>query len=292
MFQSRVYLFQANCLVIPESMNNDDASGGVLIEIADKAFGSLDYYAVPPIGLCKGQPVQCYLLKDDCPLPPLWRTVPVRQFVPVVATTGNSAANCTRQLLRCYHIVLWRRESAYCGSCGEKNGDSPEELARLCPRCGRLEYPRITPAVIVLITDDNDRAILAHNKKFKNNVYSLIAGFAEAGESLEAAASREIKEELDIDVKDICYVKSQSWPFPNSIMIGFTARYAGGEIKPDGTEIIDARWFTCETIRKSMKGNFSGTQNADDNCFIPELPGPGAISRYIIDKWMQGELPG
>ena len=282
---SRVYLFQGNNLVVPESMKDDEAPEGVVRETADSAFGSLDYYAVPPIssgGDSIVRPLCCFLLKDDVPLPPLWRGLLVRQLITTM--TGNSMEGRIEQLLRSFHIIQWRNESAFCGSCGEKNGDSPDELARLCPRCGRTEYPRIAPAVIVLITDGKDRVLLAHNKKFKNKVYSLIAGFSEAGESLEGTICREIKEELDIEVNDIKYVKSQSWPFPNSVMIGFTARYAGGEIKPDGAEIIDAQWFTRETIRQSTLL----LHNADDNCFIPELPGIGSISRYLIDRWLEG----
>ena len=294
MSQSRVFLFRGNCLVVPESMNDDEAPDGVLREMADKAFGSLDYYAVPPIGLTtapEDPPLQCFLFGDDVPLPPSWRSVLVRQLISVMAIAGDSEDDRVGWLLRCYHIIQWRNESVYCGSCGERNGDSPDELARLCPSCGRLEFPRIAPAVIVLISDDNGRVILAHNRKFKNNVYSLIAGFNEAGESLEATIHREIKEELSIDVKDIRYVKSQSWPFPNAVMIGFTARYAGGEIKPDGTEIVDARWFTRETIMQSIEGAFSGDNPAEDNSFVPELPGPGSISRYLIDKWIKGKVP-
>ena len=291
--QSRVYLFQGNCLVVPESMNDDEALDGVVRELADRAFGSLDYYTVPPISLPEdsiNQLPPCFLLRDDAALPPLWRSLLVRQLISVMA--GNAKNDLADQLLRCYHIIQWRNDSVYCGSCGERNGDSPDELARLCPRCGRLEFPRIAPAVIVLITDGEDRALLAHNKKFKNKVYSLIAGFVEAGESLEAAARREIKEELGIDIEDLRYVKSQDWPFPNSLMIGFTARYSGGEIKPDGKEIIDARWFTRETIRQSIAGKYSGEYDSKENCFIPELPGPGAISRYIIDKWMNAKGSG
>jgi NAD+ diphosphatase len=166
--------------------------------------------------------------------------------------------------------MRWRRESVFCGSCGTRNGDAPVELARLCPSCGRLEYPRISPAIIVLILRDDGKALLAHNKKFSGRVYSLIAGFTEAGESLEATVSREVREEVGLEVRDTTYVASQPWPFPNSLMIGFTARYAGGTITPDGEEIEDARWFGREEL--------------------PDLPGFGSVSRYLINLWVEGRL--
>jgi NAD+ diphosphatase len=114
---------------------------------------------------------------------------------------------------------------------------------------------------------------LAHNVKFKDNLYSLIAGFNEAGESLEATVVREIREEVGIEVTGVRYVTSQPWPFPNSLMVGFFARYAGGELKPDGKEITDARWFTREEMRSGEI----------------ELPGRGAVSRYIIESWLEEE---
>jgi NAD+ diphosphatase len=173
-------------------------------------------------------------------------------------------------MLRAYHIVQWRRDAAFCGSCGAKNTDAPDELARLCPACGRREYPRISPAVITLIIHQDGRALLAHNKKFAEGVYSLIAGFNEAGESLEATVAREIREEVGLEVRDIRYVASQPWPFPNSLMLGFTARHASGEPCPDGVEIDDAQWFCPDRL--------------------PKLPGNGSVSRYLINSWLEGKL--
>jgi NAD+ diphosphatase len=128
-----------------------------------------------------------------------------------------------------------------------------------------VEYPRIAPAVIVLITNDEEEALLAHNKKFTPGIYSLIAGFVEAGENLEAAVTRETREETGIEICDIRYLLSQPWPFPNSLMVGFSARYKSGTVKPDGVEIDDVQWFSRDSL--------------------PSLPGPGSISRHLIEKW-------
>jgi NAD+ diphosphatase len=133
-----------------------------------------------------------------------------------------------------------------------------------------MEFPRISPAVITIIINDKGEALLAHNKRFTSGVYSLIAGFNEAGESLEATVVREIREEVSVEVKDIRYIRSQPWPFPNSLMLGFTASYASGAIQPDGVEIEDARWFSREDL--------------------PLLPGSGSVSRYLIGLWLENKL--
>ncbi|MDR1507000.1 MAG: NAD(+) diphosphatase [Treponema sp.] len=273
---SGVYLFQGNYLVVPESAGGlPDA--GVDKGLAGAAFGQLDYREVPSFA---GEPgIRGALLGADVVIPPGWRTFSVRQAVAESSGAGRDgvcAGVPASPVLRLYHVLQWREESRFCGSCGSPNGDSPEELARVCPRCGRVEYPRISPAVIVLVTNDRGEALLAHNRKFSKNVYSLVAGFNEAGENLEATAVREIREEVGIEIKDLRFVTSQSWPFPNSLMVGFTARYAGGKLECDGIEITGADWFSAESVRDG----------------VPELPAPGSVSRFIIDAWLAEVRPG
>jgi NAD+ diphosphatase len=170
--------------------------------------------------------------------------------------------------LRMYHLAQWREESRYCGRCGQPNGDTDTgEYARLCPRCGRKEFPRISPAILVLIRNKRDEALLAHNVNFKDNMYSLIAGFMEAGENLENTVAREVREEVGIEVCDITFRTSQSWPFPHSLMAGFEARYKSGVVRCDKKEITDARWFSRD--------------------HLPELPGKGSVSRFLIDQWRE-----
>ena len=231
-------------------------------------FPSADIFAVPPIaedGTC--EPISCVCVPPDVPLPSHVQAVPVRQLLFAFPDCGTSQS---ARMLRAYHIAQWRKESLFCGSCGSRNGDSPGELSRLCPACGRLEYPRISPAIITLITNDKGQALLAHNKKFALGMYSLIAGFAEAGESLEETVAREVREEVGIGVHDIRYAVSQPWPFPNSLMVGFYARYASGDTVADGVEIDDARWFSRSEL--------------------PKLPGPGSVARYLIERWLAGEV--
>ncbi|AEF83154.1 NAD(+) diphosphatase [Leadbettera azotonutricia] len=252
-------IFQGNNLVVPEGPN-----AGIIDE--DKG----DCFTIPSVD--GSDDISAIMLKNSVPLPPEWKSVPLRQALD--SMTGGVMADGVGQvgrMLRAYHIALWRQDSRFCGTCGNPNKDAETgELARQCPACGRLEFPRISPAVITIIVNDKGEALLAHNKKFVGGVYSLIAGFNEAGESLEATVARETKEEVNIDVTGIRYVRSQPWPFPNSLMLGFTARYAGGEIKPDGVEIEDARWFSREKL--------------------PPLPGNGSVSRYLIGLWLDGAL--
>ena len=118
----------------------------------------------------------------------------------------------------------------------------------ICPKCGQMHYPRIAPAIIVAINNDG-KLLMAKHSYHNTSQYSLLAGFVEPGENIEEAVKREINEEVGIKIKNLQYVKSQSWPFPNSLMLGFTADYDCGEIVVDGDEIIDAKWFKPEEIK-------------------------------------------
>jgi NAD+ diphosphatase len=270
---SEAYVFQGNNLVLPDTRDNTAALNTLSRDLIFNIFGgpekwpSSGYYEIPRIDDGKGL-IAGFMLEKDAPLPVGWRSVPLRQTLSAAVRGMVSSGSPEGILFRAYHIMQWRRESAYCGSCGSPNGDSLTELARQCPVCGRLEFPRISPAIIVLVTNDRDEALLAHNANFIDGVYSLIAGFVEAGENLESTIIREIREEVNIEVDRVRYAASQPWPFPNSLMLGFTAHYAGGELKPDGKEILDAKWFTRDTL--------------------PNLPGYGSIARFIINRWLEG----
>ena len=263
------FYFQKDSLLLP---------GGAALPSADMEispdqagdFPFSDIFTVPAItGGAFGGDISCVYVPPDAPLPPRLQAIPVRQVLSVLPCHAAGEDSQSARMLRAFHVAQWRRDSRFCGNCGAANTDAPDELARLCPACGRTEFPRISPAVITLITNDEGKALLAHNRKFAAGMYSLIAGFTEAGESLEATVARETREEAGIEVRDIRYAISQPWPFPNSLMLGFTARYASGVVKPDGIEIEDARWF-----------------GKDD---LPKLPGPGSVSRHLIEHWLAGQ---
>jgi len=164
-------------------------------------------------------------------------------------------------------IAQWDRGHRYCGRCGHPTRDKSDERAKICTACQAVVFPRISPAVIMAVLK-GDRILLGRSNRFKHTrMFSVLAGYAEVGETLEACVRREVKEEVGIDVKNIRYFGSQPWHYSSSLMIGFTAEYAGGEITPDRAEIAEAGWFA-----------------ADD---LPEIPGWGSIARQLID-WFAG----
>jgi len=167
---------------------------------------------------------------------------------------------------RAVQILLWDQTHRFCGRCGAPTVNAPAERAKLCPRCGLLSFPRLSPAVIMLV-QRGDELLLARNRAFAEGFFSVLAGFVEPGESLEDAVAREVREEVALDLRDIRYFGSQPWPFPHSLMIGFTAQYAGGEIRPQADEIVEAAWF-------SRGGE------------LPRLPGKLSIARKLIDWFL------
>ena len=165
---------------------------------------------------------------------------------------------------RAAQIVAWERDHQFCGRCGAPTSHVPGERARRCAACNLLAYPRISPAVITLI-ERGDTILLARGVSFPPGRYGIIAGFLEPGETFEEAVQREVHEEVGIELDNITYFASQPWPFPHGVMIGFTARWASGELAPDPTEIADAGWFTLDTM--------------------PNIPPRLSIARRLIDDW-------
>ncbi len=145
------------------------------------------------------------------------------------------------------HIMEWDKNTLFCGRCGSRTLLRENERAKECPECTFLSFPKISPAIIVLI-EKNDRVLLARSPHFKPGLYSILAGFVEPGESIEEAVVREVMEEVGISIKNVRYFGSQPWPYPDSLMIGFTAEFAEGEIEVDGVEIEEAGWFRTDEI--------------------------------------------
>ncbi|UXH41765.1 MULTISPECIES: NAD(+) diphosphatase [Pseudomonas] len=166
-------------------------------------------------------------------------------------------------------IGTWAREHRFCGSCGRAMTQIHWERAMYCQPCDLRSYPRISPSMIVLVTRGDD-ILLARSPRFVTGVYSTLAGFAEPGESAEECLVREVHEEVAVQVKNIQYVGSQCWPFPHSMMLGFHAEYAGGEIVMQPDEIEDAKWFSVHDL--------------------PPLPAGRSIARYLIDLYVAQRL--
>jgi NAD+ diphosphatase len=166
---------------------------------------------------------------------------------------------------RALQVVEWAGTHRFCGRCATPTERVPTERCMRCPACELMAYPRISPAIIVLVRR-GDEALLARGVRFPGAFYSTLAGFAEVGESLEETLAREVREEVGIEVKGARYFGSQSWPFPHSLMVGFTAEWASGDIAADGSEILDAQWFRADAL--------------------PPIPPRVSIARQLIDAWV------
>lgn len=144
----------------------------------------------------------------------------------------------------------WKQQHRFCGQCGRPSTRVSSEFAMQCEPCRLRFYPRISPCIIVLITRGREVLLAQGEKHREQGWYSTLAGFIESGESAEQAVIREVKEEVNVDVKNIQYLNSQAWPFPNQLMLGFHAEYAGGDIIPAAGEIADAQWFSIDELPK------------------------------------------
>lgn len=195
----------------------------------------------------EGDPPAGHVLRD---LRMLFGSVPDETF----AVAGRAA-----------HVIDWATTHRFCGRCGTPTEREPSERAMRCPRCKLSVYPRIAPAVIGLVRR-GDQALLARGARFPLPFYSTLAGFSEVGESLEETFAREVREEVGVEVENIRYFGSQPWPFPHSLMIGFFADWASGDIRVDEKEILDAQWFSADAL--------------------PMIPPPLSIARQLIDAWV------
>ncbi|MDP4277692.1 MAG: NAD(+) diphosphatase [Bacteroidota bacterium] len=169
-----------------------------------------------------------------------------------------------------FHLKSWYTEHRFCGACGTKTHHKSDERAMICPDCGSVFYPKISPAIIVAIIC-NDKLLLANNTNFAQDWYSLIAGYVDIGETLEETVIREVKEEVGLDVKNIRYYKSQPWPLSGSEMVGFIAEADEHQpISIDNKEIAKAAWFSRENL--------------------PNHPTNVSIAGELIEKFEKGEL--
>jgi NAD+ diphosphatase len=202
-------------------------------------------------------------LRADVQLPAKLRLVAARLLAPSLEPAQMT------MLGQAIALTEWDSMHRYCGRCAVPTTLLTNERARRCPECKFVFYPRISPAVIVLV-ERNNKVLLARNVNFPVGRYSILAGFLETGESLEQAAVREIREEVGIEISDLRYFDSQPWPFGRSLMIGFYAQYASGEIRVDGNEIAEADWFALDRL--------------------PELPPRISIARRMIDRFVASKM--
>jgi len=170
---------------------------------------------------------------------------------------------------RASQILQWSTDHRFCGRCGNATQLHAKDMARVCEACGHQSYPRLAPCIIVLIHDD-DRVLLARGGQFPAGMFSTLAGFVEPGETLEQAVAREVFEEVGVRVDDVRYVESQDWPFPHQLMVGFWARYSGGDIVVDQHEIAEADWWSVDAL--------------------PMIPPRQSISARLIQRYVTSRL--
>jgi NAD+ diphosphatase len=208
------------------------------------------------LGTLGTTPCAAVTLADDAAEPAGFRYTGLRALFahlpePLLALAG-----------RAFQVVEWDRTHRFCGRCGTATRDKAGERAKECPACGYVAYPRVSPAMMALVTRGRE-ILLARSTRFATGMYSALAGFVEPGETIEDCVRREVREEVGIEIDDLRYFASQSWAFPHSLMIAYTAEYAGGELRPEEAEIADARWFALDAL--------------------PLLPSHVSIARRLID---------
>ena len=237
-------------------------SGGVGVELpaaaTDWPFAGWPVLRRLYLGTLRGQP--CHAVEvSDVPAPPGMAFEGLRGLWSRLDDALLGVASHALQLIE------WDRNHQYCGRCGAATQRRDDERARCCAACGLAAYPRLSPVVMVRVRRGRE-ILLARAPRFLPGIYSVLAGFVEAGETLEQAIHREVAEEVGIQVKNLRYFASQSWPFPHSLMIAFTADHAGGEPRADGREILDARWFAPK--------------------HLPGLPSPMSMARCLIEDFV------
>ncbi|HWR45103.1 NAD(+) diphosphatase [Sporomusa sp.] len=231
-----MFIFKGTKILIKEGLEHPNIPTSKDFSGIEPAFINKQY-----LGELDGYPCYCMEVNDLVDIPAGMSFKELRTLLDQVEEDIFLLAG------RAFQIVNWNRMNKFCGKCGAMTEPKRSELAKVCSSCGSVYYPRISPAVIVAVVRC-DRILLAHNKNFRPNWYSVLAGFVEPGETFEDCVTREVMEEVGIRVKNIKYFASQPWPFPDSLMVGFIAEYESGEIIVDGEEIDDADWYGCDNL--------------------------------------------
>ncbi|MEM9390552.1 MAG: NAD(+) diphosphatase [Bacteroidota bacterium] len=208
--------------------------------------------------------------------------LPDGKFMDIRLTPVLKRSNQAPLLVYTRGLYLWHSKNLFCGICGEDTKPIDAGHARKCSNCEHVVYPRIDPAVIVLIEYIPEKGeplcLLGRHRSRHPKMYSTLAGFVETGETLEAAVRREMMEEVALEVSNIRYVASQPWPFPSSIMIGFYAQANSMDVTPDQDEVLEAQWLTATEIRKLVSKDELILSRED------------SIARYLIQNWVNVNL--
>jgi len=214
------------------------------------------------LGLDDGKPVWASRIVNPDEVPSMGQWLPLRQLFGSVPEEHFALAG------RAAQVLAWDRDHQFCGRCGVATVSHHADRAKTCNSCSLLAYPRLNPAVIMLVERDDGKALLAWGVQFPARFYSPLAGFVEPGESLESAVAREVREEVGIEIGSIDYFGSQPWPFPHSMMVGFNARYKGGDLVFQESEIIEADWYAQDKLPPTPRGGMS-------------------IAGWMIDDWVE-----
>lgn len=218
---------------------------------------AVELQIVQQVGRWSGVSIMAGAVTSDTQAPSGWCWVGLRALYGVLEDSRLSLAG------RAVQMLDWELCHAFCGRCGAQTDLVQGEHCRRCKRCGLTAFPRIEPAVIVAITRPPGEILLARSSRLPAGMHSVLAGFVEPGETLEQCAEREVFEESGIRIKNLQYVASQPWPFPRSLMLGFVAEYASGELKVDQQELESAAWFRFDQL--------------------PQLPSQISIARALIE---------
>ena len=247
-FYDTHFIFRENSIIL---MNNSLPDLNTMRRCLELSVAS-DWFSEPE------KKYTAILLEKDTPNPSGCTDIPLREFF---HANDCNADGLGALAARARGLMNFKLKKRYCALCGGALRDDKEFVARTCVQCGEQFFPQLEPAIIVLVSRGDDYLLAKHAKR-STSVWTCLAGFVEMGETVEAAVCREVFEETGVRVKNIRYVASQSWPFPDQLMLAFRADYESGEIKVQEDEILEAKWFRKDAL--------------------PEIPGPGSVAHNLI----------
>jgi NAD+ diphosphatase len=249
------FLFLGNDLLVREQ----DDGGIAVFQGLEEDIAFLHPHSILYFGTLREVPCIACRVEATTEIPAGWRAVNMRTIFGQLDELTYGLAGYA------LHLLYWEDHSRFCPACGTPLESIPGGWGRSCPNKDYQGYPSVTPAVLVLI-HDSDRILLTHKPGWGAR-RSIIAGFVEPGETLEQCVRREVFEEVGVEIDTITYAGSQPWPFPDQLMVGFTAHYAGGVVQPDQQELDEATWFTFATL--------------------PHLPAPSSLAHHMITGWAE-----